>query len=186
VVLLDPASATCPGCGAALVENPRVEEMSIPGVTVVDPEVKLAEQRAARELARAKAGAVAGTMARYGRSGPLLRIATGSGRRPASQPTGLLPATYEPVPTPDAAPAAEDGAARTDDGPWRDLPPPFIEDQVAGSEWDPWAGVPAGPAPKPNELSTPAGQAPKPNELAMPTGPAPGDPWAAESEERSK
>lgn len=186
VLLSDPASATCPGCGAALVENPRVEEMSIPGVTVVDPEVKLAEQRAARELARAKAGAVAGNMARYGGAGPLLRIAMRPDQRPASQPAGILPAAYEPVPTPEAAPAEEGGRARKNDEPWRDLPPPFIQDQIAGSEWDPWAGSPAGPAPKPNELSTPTGQAPKPNELAMPTRSAPGDPWGTDGGERSK
>jgi hypothetical protein len=197
VLLSDPSAAVCPGCGAALVENPSVEEMSIPGVTVVDPEVKLAEQRAGRELARAKASAVAGSAAGFGLTGLLIHKAVQAGLsahedeidggqnvglpprvelaggRPAPQPAGILPATYEPVQTPETASGEQGGPAQTNEEPWRDLPPASIQEQVAGSEWDPWAGSLAGPAPKPNELST------------LP-GPEPGDSWAAEGEERSK
>jgi hypothetical protein len=209
MLLSDPSAAVCPGCGATLVENPSVEEMSIPGVTVVDPEVKLAEQRAGRELARAKASAVAGSAAGFGLTGLLIRKAMQAGlsaheddidgshdiglrqvelpgNRPAPQAAGILPATYEPVPTPEVAPAEVGGPAQTNEEPWRDLPPPSIQEQVAGSEWDPWAGSEAGPAPKPNELSTLGGPPTKPNELSTLAGPAPADPWATEGEERSK
>jgi hypothetical protein len=203
MLLSDPSVAVCPGCGAALEENPSVEGMSIPGVTVVDPEVKLAEQRAGRELARAKASSVAGGIAGFGLTGLLIRKAMEAGsnahedeidvghnielpdRRPAPRPTGMLPATYEPVPPSEADSAKEAGPPPTDQEPWRDLPPPSIQEQIAGSEWDPWAGSTAGPAPKPNELST-AGPAPKPNELSTFGGPEPGDPWAIAGEEQPK
>lgn len=209
MLLSDPSAAVCPGCGAALVENPSVEEMGIPGVTVVDPEVKLAEQRAGRGLARAKASAVAGNAAGFGLTGLLIHKAMQAGlsghedgidaggniglqprvelpgHRPAPQP-GILPATYEPVPTPEAAPAEEGGPAQTNEEPWRDLPPTSIQEQVAGPEWDPWTGSMADPAPKPNELSTLGGPAPNPNELSTLAGPEPGDPWVTGGEEPSK
>jgi hypothetical protein len=201
MVLADPSAAVCPECGAALIENPAVDATGIPGVTVIDPEVKLAERRAARQMQRAK---TTGNATMFGITGVLLSKAFSSVQGPREDeesdlldgegttgltPTGLapggvlmapgitpapsvvapaaapvppateampasagppaavpfdlppgaMPATYVPVAMPTAPSQPEGGEAESSVDPWRDLPAASIEDQIAGTDMDPWA-----------------------------------------------
>jgi hypothetical protein len=201
MVLEDPSAAVCQECGAALVENPAIDTTDIPGVTVIDPEVKLAERRAARQMQRAK---TTGNATMFGISGVLLSkafasvqgpredeesdlldgegatgltptglapggvvMAQGSAPLPpvvaptaapapqtidampasATQPAalpfdlppGAMPATYVPVAVPTAPSQPDDGETESSVDPWRDLPAASIEDQIAGTDMDPWS-----------------------------------------------
>jgi hypothetical protein len=160
-------AARCPSCGASLEEIDPVAGSAIPGVTVVDPEVARAEQQAASDQARARGdsqidriAAISGPKATFG--GGLIRAAFGlakgipdddggrmfgligrielGGSEPPLSPRLDIPVARNPEGAPDAP---EVTAADTGDGaandPWRDLPPASLQEQVTGTEWDPWA-----------------------------------------------
>ena len=147
-----PAGATrCPSCGAALVESQAIGESGIPGITDLDPSVVAGEQSARRQLKYATRSHMLGSVLGAAGGGLLghvigealesyvaARAAGPSGDVNAMGIMDLLELERGGKSPDDDEQAAPVPSAQLAD-PWVDLPPPSIEDQIAGTDLDPWA-----------------------------------------------
>ena len=207
----DPAAIECPACGASI--GPADPIGDIPGLTVVDPDARNAERRAARNMERAK---MAGTGAMFGLTGMLLSQAlpklnearrerdapgeagldegTGSGSLPGGlTPTGLVPDASGPAATaqPDSDPWAADPAPAPSLP--ANLPPgvyPAVFTPVGGASVHPSTPPAADTIEDDPPVDTPSGPDPwrdLPPETADLDGQIAGtewDPWAGQTQDQ--
>ena len=163
-------AARCPSCQAT-VESAAAANADIPGLTEVDPSVIAGEASARRQLnyARQQSGHMLGPALGIVGGGMIGHVVGNAiedlwkAKAPgpsfegnAMGPYDLLALERKPgwwaeestdqqaAPPSDQQPPPPPGQLAD---PWVDLPPPSIQDQIAGTEYDPWA-QPEPPAPE--------------------------------------
>jgi hypothetical protein len=191
-----PEGAThCPSCQAALVESPAVANLEIPGVTEVDPGVIADEAAARRAFKRAKAqsthvlgptlGIIGGGSIGHIVGNAIEDLLSARASGPSSDVNEMGPFDLMALERRPAFGAGEDEddaepappSSQLPD-PWVDLPPPSLEDQIDGTEFDPWATADHGAHPELDPWATPAIPDATTSPADDPWAPAPNDPWA--------
>jgi hypothetical protein len=153
--LVEAAATRCHSCGASVAQRDSLGGMLIPGVTGVDPMLaKLADSSALETVVQLQVASgvppesldtgFLGTTAGH-HSSPMAGIVAGIVDLPWEATPDAADAATIGEPSDTAREVAErlDGGERVTEPPaekaWRDLPPASLEDQLAGTEFDPWS-----------------------------------------------